>query len=514
MSTEIDAHTGFDPSNLVVETTHGRVRGDHKRGTYRFKGIPYAAPPVGPLRFAPPAPVASWAGEREAFGRFPIAPQPPDTVSRLLGAGDGPEQSETDCLTLHVWTPAPDGARRPVMVWIHGGAFVSGSGITPWYDGSNLARRDVVVVTVNYRLGALGFLHLAELGGDAFAGSGNAGLLDQAAALGWVHDNIEAFGGDPGNVTIFGESAGGMSVATQLALPASRSLFGRAIAQSGAASNVWDADHATRVATRLLEVAGIGRDQVGRLRVVPVADLLEAQNAVSAEFGITTGLPFQPGVDGDTLPEHPLAAVRSGSAAGIELLTGSNRDELLLFTAMAPGLQPTDDAGVGRRVKRFVAHDPEGLVAAYRAAYPEATAAELYNLVGTDAVFRMPAIALAEAQSSHAPTWVYEFHKASTAFGGSLGAAHAVEVPFVFDNLGAPGAKFMTGEPDEAMEHLAGQMADAWTTFARTGDPNGTSLPDWHDYSPDDRATMIFDDVPAVADDPAGTFRTAWATRR
>lgn len=507
------AEASPDPARLVVETDYGLVRGDHKRGTYRFKGIPYAAPPVGARRFAPPEPAPSWTGERIAHGRFPIAPQPPDSVSRLLGSGDGPAQSEAECLTLHVWTPSPDDAPRPVMVWMHGGAFVSGSGITPWYDGSNLAARDVVVVTVNYRLGAFGFLDLSGFG-ERFAGSGNVGLLDQAAALGWIRDNIAAFGGDPSNVTIFGESAGGMSVAAHLALPASAGTFHRAIAQSGAASNVWDADQSARVAVRFIERVGLDTDRVDQLRELPTDAILEAQIAVSAEFGITKGLPFQPVVDGASLPIAPLEAVRNGAAVGIDLLTGTNRDELRLFTAMAPNLQPSDDAGVARRVKGFVTHDPDGLVAAYRDLLPTATAAELYEAVGTDAVFRIPAVQLAEAQSSHAPTWLYEFHKASTAFGGSMGAAHAVEVPFAFDNLDAPGAAFLTGEPDEAMRHLATQMADAWTTFARTGNPNGGTLPDWPTYAPDDRATLIFDDEPVVTDDPPGVRRDAWAARR
>lgn len=514
MGTDAAERDSYAPQDLVVETATGLVRGDHKRGAYRYKGIPYAAPPVGAGRFAPPSHAASWTGERDATGRFPVAPQPLGGVEALLGATDGPPQSEADCLTLNVWTPAPDGARRPVMVWIHGGAFVTGTGLMPWYDGTNLAARDVVVVTLNYRLGALGFLHLADLGGDRYAGSGTVGLLDQAMALGWVRDNIEAFGGDPDNVTIFGESAGAMSVGTQLALPASQGLFHRAIAQSGSVAHTSDRDRATSVAVRLLDLLGLDRRSVDRLRHLPIEAILEAQTKVSAETRIADGLAFQPTVDGDTLPVAPHEAIRAGAAAGITLLTGTNRDEMRLFTAMDPRLQSFDEDTLVHRARGLVAHDPEGLVQAYRDAMPEATPKELYDAAATDAVFRMPAIALAEAQSDHAPAWLYEFHRESTAFGGALGSPHAVEIPYVFDNLTAPGAHFFTGDVTAEMQDLATRLADAWTTFARTGDPNSGALPAWSRYTPGARTTMILDLTSAPVDDPARPLRQAWHARR
>lgn len=509
------AHTEHDPSLLVVETAQGRVRGDHSRGAYRYKGIPFAAPPVGALRFAPPAPPARWSGDRVATGRFSIAPQPLGGVDALLGAEGGPPQSEADCLTLNVWTPAPDGARRPVMVWIHGGAFISGAGLTPFYDGANLAGRDVVVVSLNYRLGALGFLHLADLGGEAFAESANVGLLDQAMALRWVHENIEAFGGDPANVTIFGESAGAMSVGSHLALPASAGLFHRAIAQSGAASQVHDRDQATEVAAALLRELDLAESDVERLREIPLETLLAAQATLSARRGISAGLPFRPTTDGVSLPVAPLAAVRAGSAAGIAVLTGTNRDEMKLFTAMDPGFAAADEEVLLRRTSKLVSHDPEGLVATYRAALPGASAKDLFEAIATDAVFRIPALDLAEAQSAHAPTWLYEFHEASTAFGGMLGSAHAVEIPYVFDNLDAPGASFLTGEVTEQMRALARDLADAWTSFARSGDPNGSDLPAWAAYDTTARMTLVTAAAESqVAADPAGPFREAWQQRR
>ncbi len=506
MSTE-DA---FDPDLLVVETEQGRVRGDHRRGAYRYRGIPYAAPPVGARRFAAPAPAEGWAGIREATGRFPVAPQPADRVSELLGVGVPPAHSEAECLTLHVWTPAPDGARRPVLVWLHGGAFVTGSGIVPWYDGANLTHRDVVVVTVNYRLGALGFLHLADLGGEAFAGSGNAGVLDQAAALGWVDDNIAAFGGDPDNVTILGESAGGMSVGTQLALPASKGRFHRAIAQSGAASNVSSADRASDIATKVLDELGLDRSEIARLRDVPVDALIAAQEKLSATHGLVNGLPFQPVHDGDTLPVAPLDAVAAGAAAGVDLVVGSNRDELRIFVAMAPALQADDDATVLRRLRGIAGDRADTILGAYRDLLGGADPSTLFEAIGTDAIFRMPALRLAAAQAAHAPSRVYEFHFASTSMGGMMGATHAVEVPFVFDNLDAPGAAFLTGEPDEVMRDLATTVADAWCAFARSGVPDAARLPDWPTWDRPGHPTLVLDADSTIVDDPAAAARAAW----
>ncbi len=507
-----DGDATFDPAMLTVATTRGPVHGDHTRGAYRFLGIPYAAPPVGPLRFAPPQPPARWDDVRDATGTFAQAPQPPDMMTQLLGPDAVvPPQSEADCLTLHVWTPAPDDARRPVMVWLHGGAFVNGSGTIPWYDGARLAGRDVVVVTVNYRLGALGFLHLADLAGDGFAGSGNAGILDQAAALGWVRDNIATFGGDPDNVTIFGESAGGMSVGTHLALPASKGLFHRAIAESGAASNASDPTRATDVAARLFAALELPVGDVRALRAVPTADLVAAQAKVSAEVGDVDGLPFQPVVDGTALPTAPLDAIGRGSAAGVDLLTGTNLDEMRLFFLTVPALKPGDDATLLRRAHRFAPEDPEGLVAAYRAAEPDATPDALAERISTDLVFRIPALRMAEAHAGHGSRHVYEFHHTSTAFGGMFGSTHALEIPFVFDNLDAPGAAALTGDITEPMRALATNMADAWTSFARTGIPTAAGLPDWPEWDDPDHTTMILDTEPHTTDDPTRALRPVWA---
>ncbi len=498
-----------DPSGTnVVETVHGPVRGDRKRGVLRVRGIPFAAPPVNDLRFAPPVPPAPWSEVLDGVGRFPIAPQPIGGMEAAAGGAGGAEQSEAACLTLNVWTPEPDAQARPVLFWIHGGGFMTGAGTVPWYDGTNLASRDAVVVSCNYRLGALGFLHLDLIGGEGFAGSGNVGLLDQVAALEWVRDNIEAFGGDPTNVTIFGESAGGMSVGTLLGTPAARGLFHRAIAQSGAAGNASTADRAATVAQRVVDRLGV--DSVDALRALPAEAIVAAQSGAGDDFGTGGGLPFQPVVDGVVLPRPPIDAVRDGMSGEVPVMAGWNAHEMRLFTMLDPRLQVTDRAVVVARLERLAPGRGEALTAAYEAlAGPEPS--RVMEAAMTDMVFRLPAIALLDAQHEHcADTFAYEFRFESTAFGGALGAAHAVEIPFAFDNLDASGASFFTGEPTEPMRGLATAMADAWVAFARDGRPAADRLPEWPRHAPADRATMVLDIEPEVVADPAGPLLEAW----
>jgi len=417
-----------------------------------------------------------------------------------------------DCLTVNVWTAGAGGGRRPVLVWIHGGAFVTGTGSTPWYDGTSFARRgDVVVVTMNYRLGALGFLHLADLGGEGWASSGNAGLLDQVAALGWVRDNIAAFGGDPANVTVFGESAGAMSVGTLLGTPAATGLFHRAVAQSGAASNVHDRDRATGHARAVLEVLGIATDDLDAVRDVAVADLLKAQGEVGRRSAATR-LVFQPVLDGTTLPLPPLDAVKAGSAAGVDLLLGTNRDEMRLYTALDPSVAGLDEAALLAQADAvFGVGAGEAALAAYRSTRPDGATADLWNAVLTDQVFRGPAARLADAQAATgASTFLYLFAWASSAFDGVLGSCHALEIPFVFNTLGARGADLFTGPRTEAMDALALRLHDAWAAFARTGDPSHPGLPPWPRYDPEGRSTMVLDDTSTVESDPGGAELALW----
>jgi len=492
----------------VVETGSGRLEGRTGHGVHLFAGIPFAAPPVGERRWARPEPHPGWTGVRPAVSFAKPSMQPVGAMELLTGAPP-PDWSE-DCLALNVVTPACDGARRPVMVWIHGGSFVTGSGGISWYDGTSLATTgDVVVVTINYRLGSLGWLHLGEVDGSVVP-SGNCGLADQVAALAWVRDNIEAFGGDPGNVTLFGESAGAMSVATLLATPAASGLFHKAVAQSGAAHATVTVDQAADVADRLL--AHLGVRDVAAARAVDAARLLDAQVAVAADVaaaraaeGGALGLAFAPVVDGHLVPEAPIDAIRAGSAASIPLLTGTTADEWQLFGLAAKPVE--DEATLERRLARTVAN-PEELAAAYRDDLPGSTPQQRWTAVLTDLVFRIPAIRLLEAQGKHQPdhTFAYRFAFASTAMGGMLGSCHALEIPFVFDNLDKPGVEQFTG-PD-APRHLAASMRDCWTSFARTGEPTGAGV-DWEPYG-DARTTMVFDARNEPVDDPLARTREAW----
>jgi len=497
--------------SLIATTTAGQVAGSSHEGVVRFAGIPFAQAPVGTLRFRPPVAHPGWQGVRDASQPGQVAPQEAGTIETLAGQG-APDWSE-DCLTLNVFTPALEGS-RPVMVWIHGGGFTGGAGSIPWYDGSALVRRgDVVVVTINYRLGAFGWLDLEGIDPD-FAGSGNAGLLDQVAALQWVADNIAYFGGDPGRVTLFGESAGAMSVATLMGTPAAAGLFSGAIAQSGAAHNVWDQQGAHELTERLFSTLGV--IDVAALQELPAAELLAAQTKVASDLtverakrpgGDVLGLPFGPVLDGHVLTQRPLEAIASGSASQVALLTGTTRDEWRLFGMMLRSVD--DEQTLMRRLGRMV-EDPAQMSAVYRQSHDDASHDALWNVIMTDRVFRIPAIRLAEAQVQHQPdnTFMYLFEFASTAFEGRLGSCHALEIPFVFDNLDRPGVAMFTGDNPPAV--LADAMSDAWLAFAHTGNPGHPALPQWPAYHPSERATMHFDVVSRLEHDPSAEVRAAW----
>lgn len=495
----------------IATTATGQVQGSDHGGVLRFAGIPFAAPAVGERRFAAPEPAPPWQGVRDATSAGPVAPQMAGTIEMLAGAG-APDWDE-DCLTLNVFTPSLDGD-RPVMVWIHGGGFTGGSGSIAWYDGSALVRRgDVVVVTINYRLGAFGWLYLGGVDPD-HAGSGNVGLLDQVAALQWVRDNIASFGGDPNRVTVFGESAGAMSVATLMGTPAAAGLFSGAIAQSGAAHNVWDTAGAHELTERIM--AELGVTDVAGLRAVDAAALLAAQSKAATE--LTTervkrpeadvlGLPFGPVLDGVVLPVPLLEAITAGSAADVALLTGTTRDEWRLFGMMLRSVD--DEEMLLRRLGRMV-EDPHQMSSVYRQVHDDASHDALWNLVMTDRVFRIPAIRLAEAQATHQPdaTFMYQFEWASTAFDGRLGSCHALEIPFVFHNLDGPGVTMFTGDNPPAT--LADVMSEAWLAFAHRRNPSHGGLAQWPAYDTAARATMHFDVTQRVEHDPAAGVRLAW----
>lgn len=503
-------------SDVLVSTTHGTLRGTTDGSVARFLGVPFAAAPVGDLRFRPPAPFPAWDGARDAVETGPVCPQNPSLMDALFG-GEA-EQWDEDCLFLNVWTPSalPDPATPlPVMVWIHGGGFEMGSGSSPLYNGTHFAASGVVLVTLNYRLGALGFL---ELGGvdPAYTGSGNVGLLDQIAALEWVRDNIANFGGDPSNVTVFGQSAGAMSVSLLLSMPRARGLFQKAIAQSGAAEAARTIDDANADAQEFFELGGWST--VDDVRSAPVGALLAAHQAMAGArfadpeaFMHRAGNPlaflsFRPVADGRDVPLHPLAEIAAGAAQGVSLLCGTTSEEWKLFAMMTP--PAADEPGLRQRLAA-VTPDPDATIAAYRLEHPEASLGDLEGAVLTDLVFRMPANRLIDAQRTHAPTFQYLWAWRSNALGGMIGAAHAIEIPFVFDLVEDHRLHVFVG-PD-APGTLAACTNAAWIAFAATGRPAADGLPSWPAIGDEERPVMILDETAELAADPGGSTRAFWA---
>ncbi len=493
----------------IVETRNGKIEGFERGELQVFRGIPFAQAPIGPLRFRSPRPPESWAGVRQAQEFGASAPQRDLPIAGIFPGWDVGRQDE-DCLYLNVTTPAADAARRPVLVWIHGGGFTLGSGSQAMYNVAPLVHRgDVVVVAINYRLGSLGFLHLDDLAGEDFGATGNAGIEDQVAALGWVRDNIAAFGGDPDNVTLFGESAGGMSVGTLLGTPSAAGLFRRAIPQSGAAHNVNTREQADEVARRVLGALGFAPGDAARLRDVSVDQLLEAHDrvALGGMAGGSTLLPFQPVVDGKFLPQPPIQAIADGLAADVSVVVGSTRDEWNLFGLMIPGQSDLDEPAVLEQLEQRVGGEAKRLMEAYRSARGgDLSARDLYFAIETDRIFRMPAVRLAEAQQTHQPlTFQYLFTWESPL--EKLGACHGIDIPFVFGSVGE--ASFFSRPGPEA-EALAEHTMDAWLAFARSGSPSHPGIENWPAYDIGRRATMILGRECRVVDAPLDEERRAW----
>ena len=497
-------------SGPVVETSGGLVRGVSAGGVQAFAGVPYAQ--AG--RFGPPRPVPPWTGVREATEYGPSAPQPPPPQARL-DRGAAPPAGE-DCLVLNVWTSG--GSGRPVLVWLHGGGFSTGSGSQPWTSGAALARRgEAVVVTLNHRLGLLGFLDLGAVAGERYAGAANAGMLDLVAALEWVRDNAAAFGGDPGRVTVFGESGGGGKVCALLAMPAAAGLFHRAAIQSGVflggAGEVFRTPaSAAATAERVVAEAG----GVDALLAAPVERVLELQQREESRRtpGSAGLMPFCPLVDGATLADHPRAALAAGAAADIPLVLGTNSHETALFLWLSDpafradpaGWRPDDEQLVAR-LRPYAGAQAAELVERYRELRPGADNAELYVAISSDNM-RLGAIRLAEARlaAGGARVHAYLFAWESPVAGGALGAAHGFEIPFVFDTAGERAA---TREgPGRA--RLAAAMSGAWTSFAATGAPEVPGLGAWPAYDAPRRGTVLFDAEPRLVDDPFGAERRAW----
>jgi para-nitrobenzyl esterase len=504
--------------DTIVSTRAGQVRGRTSDGVSAFLGVSYAAPPVGAGRLRPPRPVEPWTGVRDAFALGPEPPQPQFPRNDPSGLLFDPAVPGDDCLNLNIWTPDPGEAGLPVLVWSPGGSFHFSSGGS--YDGSRFARDGVVCVTINWRTGADGFLYLGD--GDDGA---NLGLLDQVAALTWVRDNIAAFGGDPGRVTVFGESAGAMSIGVLLSMPRAEGLFRRAVLQSGAAHHVVDAHDAARVGARFVEILRVPATR-NALADVPIERFLEAQEQVDAEvlsspdpgrWGpevVASTMPFHPVVDGDVVPAEPIERIAAGAAADVDVLVGTNSDDWRLFPVLGGIIdQVTDEILVGpvgvfgsRSLAAFGLSGDRALQV-YRAAHPRGSPGDLLADVLTDWWVRVPAVRLADA---HAPapagTFMYEFAWPSPAFGGRLGACHALEIPFVFDTLDLGRRQMLGGAlGDDPPQQLADSMHAAWVRFAADGDPG------WPRYDIVRRAVMRFGIESSVVEDPYARARTLWA---
>ena len=490
----------------VVEISQGRLRGVWRGDHWSFSGIPYGLAPVGELRWRPPLPAEAWDEIRDASTFGAIAPQSA-AVPGLTAPSDpgATEPHSEDCLSLNVWTPAlPEqptstpGEGRPVMVWIHGGGFTSGSSSVFLYRGGSLVRNgDAVVVTINYRLGALGFLGHRDLQ-DPDGLLGNWGIHDQLAALRWVRGHIAAFGGDPHNVTVFGESAGGFSVSALLGIPAASGLFRRAIVQSG---GVWvhSVEEAERTADRLAAALGVARCSRESLQGVPATELVAATEELGRrrpDPGMLP-LPHLPVVDGALIPTHPLTAVADGAASGVDLLIGTNRDEVTLFGLGNPALMALDADGVHRWIANAVPDIPaDEVIDCYRAARQSRTEPveprDVWIAAGTDLVFRWPSLQLAATHGGHsARSFVYLFDWESPAFDGILGSCHALELPFVFGAVQEPVVQMFSGRGPE-VEALSRNMQAAWLSFARNGVPSHDGIGEWSAWEAESRWTMMF----------------------
>ena len=492
-------------SYLVIATRQGQLRGQANDGVAAFKGIPYAAPPFGPNRFQPPRHPQSWDRVRDAIEYGLVPPQPPyaPPFDQLLGDQGRPGE---DCLNLNAWTPDPGGRGLPVMVWIHGGAFMRGSGVLPTYDGSQFAKAGVVCVTINYRLGADGFLYLGE-------GIANRGLLDQVAALEWVQENIQAFGGDPGKVTIFGESAGAFSVATLLSMPRAKGLFRRAIAQSGAAHHTSSVATAQMVARNLAEKLGVA-PRMASIAAVAVERLVEAQAELAMELAVrpdpvrwgevaANGMAWEPVVDGDVVPARPIERIAAGASAGVDLVVGTTAEEWRFFLVPTGAIDLVTEERLFTTA-RVMGLDVEKALTVYRASRPQASPGDLLSALITDWFFHIPAIRLAEAHARNGGSpYLYEFAWRSPLFAGRFGAAHAVEIGFVFDNLRGDGVMSLAG--DDPPQALANAMHRAWLAFATN------ETPGWSRYDPGTRSVMRFDhEGGTVVMDPAAKERQLW----
>jgi len=484
-------------NDAIANTKYGKIAGFTQNGLNIFKGIPYAKA----NRFEAPEAPDSWDGIRSCRHFGPTSPQgkraswDSDEIAFAFDWDDG--YTGENCQRLNIWTPGlADGKKRPVMVWLHGGGFAAGSGQElPGYDGANLAKNeDVVVVSLNHRLNVLGFLDLSEFG-DKYAKSGNAGMLDIVSALAWVRDNIENFGGDPGNVTIFGQSGGGGKVGTLTGMPAAEGLFHKAIVQSGSMLRMMTAENSRRIGRETAAILGLNKNNIGAIDSIPYEQLLaageKAIDKVKAEVGAEGGafiFGWAPTVDGDVLPDHPYGNGAPQQSRDIPMMIGTTLHEFTASTYV-PALKSLPKEQIIENLKQRYGDNTEDFLNAFEKAYPDYAP---IDLIDTDFTFRPSAVAQAglKAAQDAAPVYMYLFSWESPVMDGRLRSTHCMEIPFVFANTDRHAS--MTGGGEDA-RRLGDIMSKAWANFARTGDPNIEGLPEWPTFTAENGATMVFD---------------------
>jgi para-nitrobenzyl esterase len=503
-------------SGPVVETKSGKVRGASIDGVQTFKGIHYGASPEGAMRFMPPVAPKPWTGVFDALQYGSLAPQILSTaaggseIRKAMGDIFGPGEISEDCLVLNVWTPSVSHGKRPVMLWLHGGGYTGGSDGAPTYDGTNLARkRDVVVVGINHRLNVFGYLYLGGVGGAKYGDSGNVGMLDCVLALEWVRDNIARFGGDPGNVTIFGESGGGGKVSVLMAMPPAKGLFHKAIVESGSTLRVSTTEEADAAARKFLAKVNVAPDHVDDLQKVSMNQMLDALKAMTGPNAIRLG----PVVDGRSLPRQPFDPDAPEQSSNIPMLIGTNGTESTALLGIGdPSLFSLNDADMRTKLKAYLhlTEDSqlEGLIATYKKSQPDATPSDIYFAVTTDRMMRMNAITQAERKAAQrgAPAYMYIFDWRSPVLGGKMRSPHGIELAFVFDNTDKTTGMNGTGAD---LQPLADKVSAAWAAFARTGNPSHPGIGKWPAYDTNSRATMVFNDECKVVDDPGKDERMA-----
>jgi para-nitrobenzyl esterase len=510
MTCQLAAAASAPVPTHIVTTETGRVQGLLDHGVSAFKGIPYAKPPIGELRFMAPEPIEAWDSVLDATDYGASAMQMynrgGDTdlsrqIATVFTTESEKKSDNEDSLFLNVWTPAPDDRKRPVMVWFHGGGWAYGSGSWPVYDGTNLANKgDVVVVTVNHRLNVFGYLNLANIGGEKYQHSGNAGLLDMVSALEWVRDNIDAFGGDADNVTIMGESGGGSKVSHLMATPAADGLFHKAVIQSGPALTAISAEDATANAEAILAELGIDRDNLERLQWMTADSIIEATEAAAAKQNGRMRL--APVVDGITLPRDPFTPDAPKQSADIPVLIGWNKDEMTIFNAGAPWFGRLTEDQMKQRLGGLFGEKSADIVAAYQEAYPNYSPTYLFNMITGDSRMALGSVTLADRKAKQkAPVFMYYLVWETPVGDGVFKSPHTLDMPFMFNNVDKSVA--ITGESTEA-RILENQMSSSWIAFARTGNPSNPSVGSWTPYTAKQRATMVFDVKPRIENDPKG----------